>query len=57
MEKSHTKGVVKAAYRKESIKIAEELKYGVEVIEKLKKATTEYEISRILSDARMGVKG
>ena len=39
-------------YRKESIKAAEQLGYDASVIEKIKKASTEYEITRILTEAR-----
>jgi hypothetical protein len=37
------------------LKIAKELFYGPRVIEKLKKATSSEELSRIMNDARKGV--
>ena len=42
-------------YKKEAIKTAEELLYGPAVIKKLQKAKNEFEIARILIDARRGV--
>ena len=39
-------------YRKECIKVAQQLEYDESVIEKLKNAKTEYDITRILSKAR-----
>lgn len=40
------------AQRKEGIKIATELFYGEDVIEKIKKAKTKFEIEKILTTAR-----
>lgn len=43
-------------YEKQNmIKIAKELFYSPSVIEKLKKATSSEELSRIMNDARKGV--
>lgn len=42
-------------YKKEAIKTAEELQYSSAVIKKLKKAKNEFEIARILVDARRGI--
>ena len=43
-------------YEKENmLKIAKELFYGPRVIEKLKKATSSEELSRIMNNARKGV--
>ena len=52
--KRNTQNAVQPIHRKESIRIAEELGYDESVVEKIKKATTEIEIDRILSDARKG---
>ena len=43
------------SYQKEAIRTAEELHYGPAVIKKLKRAKDEYEISRIMVDARRSV--
>lgn len=42
-------------YKEEAIKAAEELQYSPDVVKKLKKAKNEFEIARILVDARRGV--
>lgn len=41
---------------KQAVKTAEELRYSDTVIEKIKKAKSEYEISRILASARKEMK-
>lgn len=41
---------------KQAVKTAEELKYSDTVIDKIKKAKSEYEISRILASARKEMK-
>ena len=43
------------AYVKEAIKIAEELEYSPNVIERLKEVKNKHEIPRILADARKGI--
>lgn len=48
-------GVLNTLYKKEAIKAAEELRYGKKVIERLEEAKSEHEVTRILTDARMGV--
>ena len=45
----------RSTYKKDAIKAAEELDYGPVVIKKLKKAKNEFEIARILIDARRSV--
>lgn len=40
------------SYRKDAIKAARDLRYGDEVIEKLKAAESDSEITRIMKDAR-----
>ena len=45
-------GDVVSQYKRQAIKAAKDLKYGDEVVEKLKKAKTEGEIDRIMKAAR-----
>lgn len=39
-------------YQKDAIRIAKDLRYGKEIIEKIKTAKTDNEIARIMKDAR-----
>lgn len=39
-------------YRRRAISIAKQLNYGIETIVRLKNATTDYEIARIMKTAR-----
>lgn len=48
-------GVEVENLKTKAIEVAEDLCYGKEIINKLQKATTESDITRILSDARKGV--
>lgn len=48
-------GVEVENLRTKAIEVAEDLCYDKEIINKLQKATTESDITRILSDARKGV--
>lgn len=44
--------ILTTSYKRSAIQAAEELCYGKEVIEKLKKATSDNEITRIMLSAR-----
>jgi len=44
-------------YKKQALRAAKDFRYGSDVIEKIKRAKSDNEISRIMTTARQGLKG